>query len=157
ALDDADADVLMHAVAVQLDPGLGKLHTKLSGTAFHPWLDVGLAVQVQHDGVAERLRARARFEPDAPLMRHRLIGLDRARPEAKDNVNACEIKLPPHVARVLLGADPTAGASTYARLSTPDVALDSVVLPDDARAELEQLLAAQPGLGTRLREWGYDA
>ena len=56
-----DADVLMHAAAAQLDPSLGKLHTKLSGTAFHPWLDVGLAVQVQHDGVAERLRARARF------------------------------------------------------------------------------------------------
>jgi len=155
-LDDADADVLLHAAAAQLDPSLGKLHTKLSGTAFHPWLDVGLAVQVQHDGVAERLRARARFEPAAPLLRHRLIALDRARPESKDNVNACEIKLPPRVARVVLGADPTGGASTYARLSTPDVALDAVVLPDDARAELEQLLAAQPGLGTRLREWGYD-
>ncbi len=156
-LDDADADVLLHAVAAQLDPSLAKLHTKLSGTAFHPWLDVGLAVQVRHDGVAERLRARARFEPEAPLLQHRLIALDRARPEAKDNVNACEIKLPPRVARVLLGADPTAGASTFARLTTPDVTLDSVVLPDDARAELEQLLAAQPGLGTRLTEWGYDA
>ncbi|HEX9104833.1 MAG TPA: hypothetical protein VF997_21630, partial [Polyangia bacterium] len=155
-LDDADVDVLMHAAAAQLDPSLGKLHTRLSGTAFHPWLDVGLAVQVQHDGVAERLRARARFEPSAPLVRHRLIALDRARPEAKDNVNACELKLPPRVARVILGADPTGGASTYARLSTPDVALDSVVLPDEARAELEQLLAAQAGLGARLSEWGYD-
>jgi SpoVK/Ycf46/Vps4 family AAA+-type ATPase len=156
-LDDADADVLMHAAAAQLDPALGKLHTKLSGTAFHPWLDVGLAVQVQHDGVADRLRARARFEPTAPLLRHRLIALDRARPDAKDNVNAAEIKLPPRVARVILGADPTGGASTFARLTTPDVGLDSVVLPDDARAELEQLLAAQPGLGARLAEWGYDA
>jgi len=156
-LDDADADVLMHAAAAQLDPSLGKLHTKLSGTAFHPWLDVGLAVQVQHDGVADRLRARTRFEPTAPLLRHRLIALDRARPEAKDNVNAAEIKLPPRVARVILGADPTGGASTFARLTTPDVGLDSVVLPDDARAELEQLLAAQPGLSARLAEWGYDA
>ena len=156
-LDEADADVLMHAAAAQLDPSLAKLHTRLSGTAFHPWLDVGIAVQVQHDGVAERLRARARFEPDAPLLRHRLIALDRARPEAKDNVNACEIKLPPRVARVVLGSDPTAGAATYARLTTPTLALDSVVLPDDARAELEQVLAAQAGLGTRLREWGYDA
>jgi len=156
-LPSEDADVLMHAAAAQLDPSLAKLHTKLSGTAFHPWLDVGLAVQVQHDGVAERLRARARFEPTAPLLRHRLIALDRARPEARDNVNACEIKLPPRVARLILGSDPTGGASTFARLTTPDVELDSVVLPDDARAELEQLLAAQPGLGTRLREWGYDA
>ena len=106
----------MHAAAAQLDPSLGKLHTKLSGTAFHPWLDVGLAVQVQHDGVAERLRARARFQPDAPLVRHRLIALDRARPEAKDNLVACELKLPPRVARVILGGDPTGGASTYARL-----------------------------------------
>lgn len=157
ALDDADADVLMHAAAAQLDPALGKLHTRLSGTAFHPWLDVGLVVQVQHDGVAERLRARARFEPAAPLVRHHLIVLDRARPEAKDNVNAAEIKLPPRVARVILGADPTGGASTYARLSTPDVDLDAVVLPEEARAELEQLLTAQAGLGQRLSDWGYDA
>ena len=157
ALDDADADVLMHAAAAQLDPSLAKLHTRLSGTAFHPWLDVGLAVQVQHDGVAERLRARTRFEPNAPLLRHRLIVLDRARPEAKDNVNAAEIKLPPRVARVILGADPTGGASTYARLSTPDVDLDSVVLPEEARAELEQLLTAQAGLAQRLSAWGYDA
>jgi SpoVK/Ycf46/Vps4 family AAA+-type ATPase len=156
-LQSEDVDVLMHAAAAQLDPSLAKLHTKLSGTPFHPWLDVGLAVQVQHDGVAERLRARARFEPTAPLLRHRLVALDRARPEARDNVNACEIKLPPRVARVILGSDPTGGASTYARLTTPDVELDSVVLPDDARAELEQLLAAQPGLGARLAEWGYDA
>ncbi len=156
ALDDEDAGVLLHAAALQLDPSLGKLHTKLSGTPFHPWLDVGLAVQVRHDGVAERLRARARFAPDAPLLRHRLIALDRARPDARDNVAACEIKLPPRVARVILGADPTGGASTYARLVAPDVELDGVVLPDDARAELEQLLSAQPGLARRLAEWGYD-
>ncbi|MGZ3429020.1 MAG: ATP-binding protein, partial [Polyangia bacterium] len=155
-LVDEDVAVLMHAAAAQLDPSLGKLHTKLSGSAFHPWLDVGIAVQVEHDGVADRLRARARFQPDAPLLRHRLIALDRARPDAKDNLVACEIKLPPRVARVILGGDPTGGASTYARLVAPDVELDSVVLPDGARAELEQLLAAQPGLTRRLSEWGYD-
>jgi SpoVK/Ycf46/Vps4 family AAA+-type ATPase len=156
ALADDDAAVLMHAAAAQLDPSLGKLHTKLSGTAFHPWLDVGIAVQVEHDGVADRLRARSRFQPDAPLVRHRLIALDRTRPDAKDNLVACELKLPPRVARVILGGDPTGGASTYARLLTPDVELDSVVLPDTARAELEQLLAAQAGLTGRLSEWGYD-
>ncbi|MDB4964452.1 MAG: hypothetical protein JWN44_141 [Myxococcales bacterium] len=156
ALDEADVDVLAHAAVAQLDPALGKLHTKLSGSAFHPWLDVGLAIQVQHDGVADRLRARSRFQPESPLVKNRLIALDRGRPESKDNVNACEIKLPSRVARVILGADPTGGATTYARLSTPDVELESVVLPDDARAELEQLLSAQHGLSKRLIEWGYD-
>jgi SpoVK/Ycf46/Vps4 family AAA+-type ATPase len=157
ALGDEEIEVLEHAAAAQLDPSLGKLHTRLSGSAFHPWLDVGLLVQVAHDGVAERLRARARFQPEAPLVRHRLIALDRGRPEARDNLSACEIKLPPRVARLLLGSDPTGGASTYARLTDPDVELDAVVLPDEARRELEQVLAAQPGLGRRLADWGYDA
>ena len=156
-LDDADVDVLMHAAAAQLDPGLGKLHTKLSGTAFHPWLDVGLAVQMQHDGVADRLRARARFEPDAPLLRHRLVTLDRARPEAKDNLST------PARSSCLRAWRGSCSAATRRRARPPSrgcrrptVGLDSVVLPDDARAELEQVLAAQPGLGTRLSEWGYD-
>ena len=44
---------------------------------------IGLAVQVHHDTAGDRLRARARFQPDAPLVSHRLIHLDRAvRPEA---------------------------------------------------------------------------
>lgn len=157
ALGREDVAVLEHAAAAQLDPSLGKLHTRLSGSAFHPWLDVGLLVQVAHDGVAERLRAWARFQPEAPLVRHRLIALDRSRPEARDNLSACEVKLPPRVARLVLGSDPTGGASTYARLVEPDVALDQVVLPDEARAELEQLLAAQAGLARRLADWGYDA
>lgn len=156
ALDDDDVEVLQHAAAAQIDSTLGKLHTRLSGAAFHPWLDVGLMVQVQHDGTAERLRARARFQPDAPLVRHRLIALDRGKPEARDNVLACELKLPPRVARVVLGSDPTGGAATYARLVAPEVELDAVVLPDEARAEIEQLLAAQPGLPRRLADWGYD-
>ncbi|HEX4462950.1 MAG TPA: ATP-binding protein, partial [Polyangia bacterium] len=158
-LDDEDVHVLQHVAAAQLDPTLAKLHTRLSGTAFHPWLDVGLVVQVHHDGVAERLRARARFAADAPLLAHRLVTLDRARPDAKDNLLACELKLPPRVARVVLGQNQeglSGQTATYAKLSRPEVALDDVVLPAESRAELEQLLAAQPGLSARLHAWGYD-
>ena len=79
-LDGPDFDVLLHAAAAAVDGRFAKLHTKLSGAAFHPWLDVGLAAQLHHRGVGERLRARARFEGSAPLVRHRLITLDRAGP-----------------------------------------------------------------------------
>jgi len=156
-LDDEALDVLLHTAATSIDSQLGKLHTKLSSTAFHPWLDVNLAVQVHHDGAGDRLRARARFQPDAPLIKHRLIHLDRARPDARDNLLACELKLPARVARIVLGTDPSGGASTYARLHAPEVTLDQVVLPDDARAELDQLLGAQATLSKRLSEWGYAA
>src|SRR5439155_10875926 len=75
----------------------------------------------------------------------------------RDNLLACEIKLPARVARVILGTDPSGGASTFAKLVTPDVTLEQVVLPDDARAELDQLLGAQANLSARLSEWGYAA
>ena len=88
SLEDEDVDILVHAAAASLDPQLGKSHTKLAGTAFHPWLDVGLAIQVHHDSVGERLRARTRFQPASPLLLHRLITLDRGRPEARDNLLA---------------------------------------------------------------------
>jgi SpoVK/Ycf46/Vps4 family AAA+-type ATPase len=156
-LDGEDTDLLLHAAAAALDGGLGKLHTRLAGVPFHPWLDVGLAIVVHHDGAGERLRARARFQPDAPLIAHRLITLDRARPEARENLLACELKLPPRVARRVLGTDPTGGGLGAARLVTPELDLDQVVLPAETRAELDPLLAAQPGLQRRLSEWGYDA
>ena len=155
-LDDEELDILVHVAATSLDPQLGRLHTKLAGTAFHPWLDVGLAISVHHDGVGERLRARARFQPGSPLLTHRLVALDRARPEARDNLLACEIKLPPRVARLVLGTDPSGGASSFSRLVEPEAELDQVVLADDLRAELDQLIAAQPKLSARLAAWGYD-
>jgi SpoVK/Ycf46/Vps4 family AAA+-type ATPase len=155
-LDDEDVDILLHIAGTTLDPQLGKLHTKLSGVAHRPWLDVGLAILVHHDSVSERLRSRARFQPSAPLLLHRLITLDRARPEARDNLLACELKLPPRVARIVLGTDPSGGASAFSRLVEPDIDLEQVVLADDLRAEIDQLVAAQPKLAARLKEWGYD-
>jgi SpoVK/Ycf46/Vps4 family AAA+-type ATPase len=155
-LDDEDVDILIHAAAASLDPLLGRLHTKLAGTAFHPWLDVGLAITVHHDSLGERLRARSRFQPDAPLLQHRLIALDRARPEARENLLACELRLPPRVARLVLGTDPTGGAASSSRLVEPDADLEQVILADDVRLEVDQLVAAQPKLKGRLAEWGYD-
>ena len=155
ALDDEDVDVLLHAAAVTIDPSLGKLHTRLSGVAFHPWLDVGLALQVHHDGVGDRLRGRARFQPDSKLVANRLIVLDRSRPEARENLLACELKLPARVAQLMLGSDPAGGASPFARLVEPELTLEDVVLPAGTRRELDQLLAAQPGLPGQLAEWGY--
>jgi SpoVK/Ycf46/Vps4 family AAA+-type ATPase len=154
-LDDIDADTLLLAAAASLDPALQKTFTRLSGTPFHPWLDVGIAIALHHDGVADRLRARARFQPEAPLVKSRLITLDRSRPDAKDNLLACEIKLPPRILRAMLGTDPTGGTTAYARLLAPEAELADVVLSDAARADLEQLLGAQPRLSERLSAWGY--
>ena len=80
-LDAFEVDTLLHAVAPTLDPSLPRLSSRLTGANFRSWVDVGFVIQVHFCGVAERLRARARFGPGAPLLEHRLIALDCSRPD----------------------------------------------------------------------------
>jgi SpoVK/Ycf46/Vps4 family AAA+-type ATPase len=155
-LSPFEVDAILHALAPSLDPSILKLHGRLSGVAWRTWVDVGFVIHLYFDGVAARLHAREFFLPNAPLLRNRLIALDRGRPDGRESLLACEIKLPPRVARLVLGQDPSAGALPYSNLIEPDVTLDQVVLPDEVRSDLDALIAAQPGLTRRLGEWGFD-
>ena len=76
-----------------------------------------------------RLRARQYFLPGAKLLRNRLLLLDRTRPEARENLLACELKLPPRVAGLILGREALAGAAPYSSLVEPDITLEQVILP----------------------------
>lgn len=154
-LDDFEINALLHALAPSLEGTLTKLYGRLSGAAWRTSVDVGLAIQVHFAGVAARLRARQHFLATAPLIRNRLLLLDRSRPEARENLLACELKLPPRVAGLILGREALAANTSYSSLLEPDVTLDQVVLPDQVRADLEGLLSAQPQLAKRLEEWGF--
>ena len=157
SLDDFEIDVLLHALASAVDPSVQKLYGRVSGQSFRAGgVDVGLIIQVHFEGVAARLRARERFMPTARLVTERLIVVDRSRPDARENLLACEVKLPPRVARIAMGQDPAAGASPYSNLVEPDVTLEDVILPPEVRADLEGLVSAQPQLAGRLTEWGLD-
>lgn len=154
-LDDVEVDILLHAAAPTVDPNILKLHARLAGSAAKSWVDVGAVISAGFVGTAERLRARTRFLPGARLLAEHLLLVDRNRPEARENLLACELKLPPRVARLILGQEPT-GATPWSNLVEPEVALDQVVLPEELRAELETLLSAQPHLAARLSTWGFD-
>ena len=56
---------------------------------------------------------------------------------------------------MLLGEGSLDGVAPCTALVEADLPLERVVLPDDARADLEALLAAQPLLHERLAEWGF--
>jgi SpoVK/Ycf46/Vps4 family AAA+-type ATPase len=155
-LQPFEIDTLLHAVAAALDPSLLKLHSRISGAAWRNWVDVGFVIDVHFEGVAARLRAREHFLPGAPLLKNRLLVLDRGRPDARESLLACEVKLPPRVARLVTGQDPAAGAAPYTNLIESDTPLEQVVLPDEVQSDLEGLIAAQPGLSRRLGEWGFD-
>ncbi len=155
-LDAFEIDVILHTLAPSLDPSLLKLHSRLSSIAWRTWVDVGFVTHVHFSGVAGRLRARDYFLPTGRLLRNRLVLLDRGRPEGRENLLACELKLQPRVARLVLGQDPSAGALPYSNLIDPDTSLEQVILPEEVRADLESLIAAQPDLARRLDEWGFD-
>ena len=155
-LDEIDCDTLLHAIAPTLDPSILKLHARVTGSQWRSWVDVGFVIQVHFEGIADRLRARSRFLPGGKLVDSRLVVLDRSRPDARENFLACEVKLPPRVMRLFLGQDAQGGGNAYSSLVEPDVSLDQVVLPPEARADLEALLDAQPERDARLHAWGFD-
>ena len=103
ALDEIEVDTLLHAIAPTIDPGILKLHNRLAAGGFKTWVDVGAVIAASFTGTAERLRARARFLPGARLLAERLLLVDRSRPEARENLLGCELKLPPRVARLVMG------------------------------------------------------
>ncbi|HEX2574606.1 MAG TPA: ATP-binding protein [Polyangia bacterium] len=153
-LGEFETEVLLHAAVPVLEPGLLRLYGRLSGHNWRTGVDVGTVIQVHFEGAAARLRARMHFRPEAPLLSQRLVLLDRGRPESREDLLGCELRLPPRVARVLLGQELPVGARAYARLLQPEVTLDDVVLPPEVQAEVESLASSVPGLEERLRSWG---
>lgn len=157
ALEQFDIDTLLLATATLVDSSFGKYLTKLSGVPYHPWLDVSLAIQIRHFSVATRLEAVKHFQPDAPLLRNRLIYLDRNRPEARQNLLAAEIKLPPRVSRLIIGSDIGGDIQGQIQWIKPAdaPALADISLPAETKKELNQLLSAQREFQKRLKDWGY--
>lgn len=149
-LDDIERDVLLIALAPEIDPRHERRYAALQGET--PWhgASVGLALTVLCAHPAARLAHRARFAPDAPLLRHGLIHL-RADGVARPWWSR-PYRLDEQLVRFLLGdgglderlAPWCTLTPAMAGAGDPDAPAS-----DDART-LARLLAAQPDGALRL-------
>ncbi|MDT7578999.1 MAG: hypothetical protein QOK35_263 [Pseudonocardiales bacterium] len=117
-----EVDVVLTCLAPELDRRYERLYGYLHDdvTRRRPSVDLVLALFVPD--VVERVAARARFGPDAPLLRFRLVELGDEPEQPAVTLLGCTLRLDPRIAAHLLGDD------------APDVRLRAVVTTGDVRA-----------------------
>ena len=145
-LSDLDGDILLLAVAVEVDPRLsGLVHAFDTVPGDKP--TAGLAGALLGGDLPGRLAVRRRFEAGGPLRRHDLIRLasyDEA--EEDSSLSDSEYLAASRVVDFLLGRremDPY--IRLYARLMDPTVTLDDLRMPSARLRALRELLEAGEG------------
>jgi AAA+ superfamily predicted ATPase len=157
-----DADVMLLALAPELDGRYGALLAALDDGATRP--TVGLALEILAPGPRERVLARSRFGPGAPLVASALVHLV---PPATQPATMLRHELVPddQVVAMLLGASrPDRRLSGVCELIVPSTSLADLVLRGEPLCHLPDVvvragrnasslnlhLMGPPGTGKRL-------
>jgi len=145
-LDSFDLDVVVIALAPELDLRYERLYAYLQDDVTRRRPTVDLALHLLCASAEERVARRARFAPDAPLVRHAVVDLVAEPGQVEPPLIARAVKLDERVVRHLLGHDGADGRlDGVCRLVVPEASLDEL----DLAPETARLLS---GLAERLRD-----
>jgi DNA replication protein DnaC len=149
-LSSFDVDAILICLAAHLDLGYEKLYAYLQDdvTRRHPSVD--LVQNLVCASLDEKLDARARFSPNAPLLKYQLITLVEEPDRAKGSLLNCYLNLDRRISNYLLGQDEI--DSRLARnvtLVEPAASLQDMILPSDLFRRLQELFENHRG-GQRL-------
>lgn len=140
-----DLDVLLLALAPEIDLRYERLFAYLNDdmTRKRPTVNIGLFLLAA--SFEERLAARRRFAPGAPLVRHGLLrGLDAA--ARQGSLLAAPLEVEERIIWYLLGSeelDPRLGRAV--RLVHPRARLEGLLLPEETKESLLRLAASHRG------------
>ena len=154
-LGDAEIDALVHALAVELDPGYGRVFGYLNNDLGRQRPSVALVIDILADDLPERLAMRQALGPRSALFRFDLL-VPRA---AADHFTA-DLCVDASVLAMLLGDAPPATTATPARLDGLLVsaqereAIDRIVhflreRPADDAEPVVVMVSGAPGAGRR--------
>jgi AAA+ superfamily predicted ATPase len=143
-LDRFDCDVVLLALAPELDLRYERILGYIQDDVTKKRPTVGLALGLLCVRPDQALAARARFAPEAPLLRQRLIHVfEEGQRHAP--LPARLIKLDERIVAELIGQpaiDPS--LAPFVALTQPRGSLDQLALPDDLRARLRRIVHAYP-------------
>jgi hypothetical protein len=152
-LEPVDVDTLLICLAPEIDLRYERLYAYLQDDVTRKRPGVSLVLNLLCTTPDERLTARRRFLPAAPLLQHQLLVLfdDPAMPHPP--LLARYAKPDPRVAEFLLAENDQPGqgvldarlsefcALTHSPVGHPDVSLDGLYLPSSTKVELARLVA----------------
>jgi len=163
-LDSFDLDVVVIALAPELDLRYERLYAYLQDDVTRRRPSVDLALHLLCVSPDDRIAARARFGPDAPLLRHAVIDLVAEPGQVEPPLIARAVKLDERVVRHLLAHEGADGRlDGVCRRIVAEVSLDELALaPEtarilsgladrlpDERARLRLVFEGPPGVGKR--------
>ncbi|MFT5430026.1 MAG: AAA+ superfamily predicted ATPase, partial [Myxococcota bacterium] len=156
-LDAFELDVVLLALAPSLDLRFNRYYALLREGSLRGELDVDGILGLLGGGLSERIRLRRYFAPDAPLVQHHVIALDRHRIELGDSFLSLGVRLPQRVLGWLLGEDNLdAALQGFSKLIDPDVRFDQVVLAEGVRESIEAMVQNHAEYVETLKEWRLD-
>ncbi|MGM0576177.1 MAG: AAA family ATPase [Myxococcota bacterium] len=142
-LDAIEASILELALAPLLDLSFRQRIARYNNNILLDFVDVDLALSLLLPRRQDRLRARAYFAEDAPLLVHRLLTLESPREPKGSGMLARELRPPERMADFVLGRRSLDVAlRPHARLVMPRASLEQVVLPPGEKESLLRLAKA---------------
>jgi AAA+ superfamily predicted ATPase len=154
-LDPFETDVLLLALAPELDARYGRLFAYLHDDITRSRLSVELALALLIPTFEERLAARRYFIPSAPLLRHGLIKLSAETPDRDTPLIRCPVKVDGRIVNYLVGIDAIEPPlSARARRVVPRALLGTLLIQDSLRGLLSRL-AEERDSNARARDVFY--
>jgi AAA+ superfamily predicted ATPase len=136
-----DVDVLLIALAPELDRRYERLYAYLQDHVSQRRPSVDLVLNLLCDDVAARLERRVHFDLDAPLIRHRLVQLLAEPNQGQPSLLAHTLKLDGQITRFLLHQDGLdARLAPFCRLVVADTGLEELPLSATTKQSLSALV-----------------
>ena len=144
-LTDFDLGLLLIGLAPEIDLRYERLYAYLQDDVTRKRPSVDLALNLLTTSAGERLAVRRYFLPEAPLIRHRLIGLADEPGCSSSPLLAKTIQIDPRMVEYLLGSEALpADLLDYVQVSTPRKKPEEVLLAEDTRRALLHLCDRKP-------------
>jgi SpoVK/Ycf46/Vps4 family AAA+-type ATPase len=151
-LSDFDMDVLLVALAPELDLRYERLYAYLQDDVTRKRPTVDLTLNLLCDSAGEKLARRAHFGPDAPLFRHGLLRLFKDAHQPQPPLLSHYVKPDEQITARLLGQEGLDSRLVeFARLLAPETSLEELPLGDDTKAALLALAVEAFETGRPLR------
>ena len=140
-LSPFDIDVILMALAPEIDLRYERLYAFLQDDVSKKRPTVDLVLNLLCPSAEARLAERARFAPEAPLVRNRLICLIPDTHQTQPPLLAHHLKLDEQIVRLLLeqpGIDPR--LQSFAKLVQPELGLEEIALDNGTKQALRGLV-----------------
>jgi SpoVK/Ycf46/Vps4 family AAA+-type ATPase len=134
SLTPFETDVLLIALAPELDGRFAKLYAYLQNDLAKKQLSVGIILDLLCASLDDKLEAREYFSSSAPLLRNRLISLVGDGSDPNPSLLSKFVKLDERIAAFLLNSDETdPKIARFSTLIKPVRSFDNLIFPDDQK------------------------